>query len=223
MTRAGRCEQCGTTVWLRADGTCLSGHPASGITEVHEVDPAPLADSAEELAAAGARRKRRTIVIAAIVVVVLVACAGVIGLLAVLINGAVDLVEQSMTLPLEGYSGVEGPEGTIEASDSDWMTLMSCPTSGTVSFEGELTSADLETEWGLPVAYVRTQAKVPSEEGREVVVAVKIPMDAEFLDASGASIRRYDFLKLLEDLPFVAVEVEQISGEAWATRMRLLE
>jgi hypothetical protein len=46
MARAGYCSECGTNVWLDADGSCVSGHPASCVSDAYEVVqpwPVPVA------------------------------------------------------------------------------------------------------------------------------------------------------------------------------------
>lgn len=36
MAKAGYCKECGTNVWLKDDGSCEQGHPASGVSDVYE-------------------------------------------------------------------------------------------------------------------------------------------------------------------------------------------
>jgi hypothetical protein len=47
MPKAGMCAQCGSNVWLNAEGGCVNGHDASQITDVYEAD-APEKDSLQQ-------------------------------------------------------------------------------------------------------------------------------------------------------------------------------
>ena len=38
MAKAGFCATCGHNQWLREDGSCIMGHPASQITNVYEAE-----------------------------------------------------------------------------------------------------------------------------------------------------------------------------------------
>jgi hypothetical protein len=39
MARAGNCAECHGNVWLNEDGSCINGHPASGVTGTYEAGP----------------------------------------------------------------------------------------------------------------------------------------------------------------------------------------
>jgi len=108
VATAGYCEQCRAYVWVAPDGSCQFGHPASGVTRVHEVAPddampAEVAPSAAS--GSGPRRWLGWIVGGAAVVLVVTVTLGVLGVLAL-----------SRAAKLDGPA-VPGPWKTRVSSD----------------------------------------------------------------------------------------------------------
>lgn len=157
MARAGFCSECSATVWVRDDGSCERGHPASSVSGVYET-----ADAAPTAAPLEAPKKRNTGKIVAIscVVAALLGCLvlGIIAALAVpAFNGAADGAKRNQCFSqqrmVEGAVQMYIAGGDDREMPTDWDTAVQdaqsegllaeepvCPTGGTYTWnDGKVT------------------------------------------------------------------------------------
>ena len=109
----------------------------------------------------------------------------------------------------------------LPVSSEEWASVLPATSDGTITFRGTVIAVDVEADWRLPRAYLHVEG-VAGTDG-PLIVAVKIPMDCELLDASGNVVSRPEFLRLLEDGATVTVSVEDVAGQAWAATMQLAQ
>jgi len=69
MPKAGFCAECGSNVWLRADGGCERGHPATSVSGQYEA-PGPAVPVVDSGSATGSKPKRSTLLVMGVVIVV---------------------------------------------------------------------------------------------------------------------------------------------------------
>jgi len=156
MARAGFCTGCNTNTWIKEDGSCISGHPASCVSGVYEAGPSQPVQ-------APTKKKMQTWVVVLIVVAVLMAipaCGTLVAIaVPVFLNSSSNAQQKSCFAnerTVEGAAQVYLATNQGATLPSDWSGLMSvlvpsilksepkCPSSGTYSITTSGTSLQVD-------------------------------------------------------------------------------
>jgi hypothetical protein len=132
VARAGFCSECSATVWVRDDGSCERGHPASSVSDVHEAEarpaPSPTAPGPD---AQPPKRHTGVIIAVALAIAIPLAClvVGILVAIAIPVFSASSQNARSNAC----FSNERTVEGAIQqylASDpsaqepADWRSAM---------------------------------------------------------------------------------------------------
>jgi len=105
MAKAGYCEQCQANVWLREDGGCEHGHPASAVSNVYESVPVAQPPANESETPAPVSKKWRWWILVAVVLAILVIGGVVFAAARPLLSKGASVASEWQTRIADDYPG----------------------------------------------------------------------------------------------------------------------